>query len=232
MRSYITFVGIIIYTAVVATLAIIIGLFDPTGNIVFFISRIWAWLILKTAGIKVDIEGFDKLDKNRSYIFMSNHISHIDTAAIVVKSPLELRFFAKKELLKIPVFGLAVYLGRHVIINRKNIILARKSIEQARRRMLKYGFSIILFPEGTRSTTGKIGPFKKGGFVLAIESGFSIVPIGIKGSFEILPSHSLLVKSGTIRVKIGKPIQVDQYNMDNKEVLIDRVKAEIENLSS
>ncbi|MGB9736379.1 MAG: lysophospholipid acyltransferase family protein [bacterium] len=230
MRPYITFVAIIIYTLIAGTLVIITGLFDFAGHIYTLISRVWASLIFLTAGIKVKVTGLENLDKNASYIFMSNHLSHLDTAAFMAKLPFKIRFFAKKELLRVPVFGQALYMSRHIIIDRKNIERAKQSINEAKERIKKYGFSVLVFPEGTRSKTGKMGEFKKGGFVLAIEMGIPIVPIAVIGSYNLLPAHSLLVKSGTIEVRVGSPIDVTGYTMENKQELMDKVRSEIEKL--
>lgn len=225
------FVAVIIYTIIAGTLVITTGLFDFAGNIYDLIARIWASLIFFTAGIKVKIKGLEQIDRHASYIFMSNHLSHLDTAAFMAKLPFKIRFFAKKELLRVPVFGQALYMSRHIIIDRKNTEKAKQSINEAKIRMKKYGFSVLVFPEGTRSKTGKMGEFKKGGFVLAIEMGIPIVPIAVIGSHELLPPHSLLIRSGTIEVRVGKPIPVDNYTLENKQELMDKVRSAIEELS-
>ncbi|MCL5278243.1 MAG: 1-acyl-sn-glycerol-3-phosphate acyltransferase, partial [Deltaproteobacteria bacterium] len=211
-------------------LVIVAGLFDYKGRMYDLISRVWSNAILYTAGIKVTIEGLDNVDRNTPHIFMSNHLSHLDTAAFIAKIPFRIRFFAKKELLRVPVFGQALYMSRHIIIDRKNTEKAKKSISDAKERIRRYGLSVLVFPEGTRSTTGKLGEFKKGGFVLAIEAGIPIVPIAVKGSLELLPAHTLLVRSGRIRINIGRPIAAADYTRDTKQALMGKVRAEIERL--
>lgn len=231
MRPYITFIAIIVYTLIAGPLVILTGLFDFAGDIYDLISKVWASLIFFTAGIKVNVIGLEHLDKNTSYMFMSNHLSHLDTAAFMAKLPFKIRFFAKKELLRVPIFGQALYMSRHIIIDRNNIEKAKQSINEAKKRIKKYGFSVLVFPEGTRSKTGKMGEFKKGGFVLAIQMGIPIVPIVVIGSYNLLPAHSLLVKSGRIEVRVGYPIPVSDYTIETKQQLMDKVRTEIEKLS-
>jgi 1-acyl-sn-glycerol-3-phosphate acyltransferase len=230
MRSYIAAVAVIIDTIIAGVLVIVTGLFDYTGGIYDLISRAWSGIIFFSAGIKVNIQGLEHLDKNASYIFMSNHQSHLDVAAFMAKLPFKIRFFTKKELLKIPIFGQAIYMSKHIIIDRKNTERAKRSINEAKQKIKKYGFSVLVFPEGTRSKTGKMGEFKKGGFVLAIETGIPIVPMDVTGSFELLPTHTLLIRSGTINITVGSPILVNSYTIESKQGLMDKVRSEIEGL--
>ena len=230
IRPYIAALVVILDTIVAGTLVIVTGFFDITGGIYDLISIVWSSIIFLSAGIKVTIEGLEHLDKGTSYIFMSNHTSHLDVAAFMAKLPFSIRFFTKKELLKIPIFGQAIYMGKHIIIDRKNTEKAKKSINEAKKRIKKYGFSVLVFPEGTRSKTGTMGEFKKGGFVLAIETGIPIVPIEVSGSFALLPAHALLIKSGAIHIKVGNPIPVNSYTVERKQELMDKVRSDIERL--
>jgi 1-acyl-sn-glycerol-3-phosphate acyltransferase len=230
MRPYIAAVVVIIDTMIAGILVSVTGLFDLTGGIYDFISWVWSNIIFLSAGIKVNIEGLEHLDNNTSYIFMSNHTSHLDVAGFMAKLPFKIRFFAKRELLNIPIFGQALYMSKHIIIDRKNTERAKASINKAKKRIKKYGFSVLVFPEGTRSMSGRLGEFKKGGFVLALETGIPIVPVAVSGSFRLLPAHTLLIHSGTINIRVGSPLSVQEYSMEHKEELLDRVRAEIQKL--
>ena len=232
MRAFITVVIIIINTLVIGSIVALAGIFDRGGRVYDIGSRLWAWAIRICAGIKVKIKGLEHLDKNKSYIFMSNHQSHLDAVAWATSLPFRIRFFAKKELTYVPIFGQAIYMSRHIIIDRKNIESAKKSIEKAKELIRKYKLSVLVFPEGTRSMTGKMGEFKKGGFVLALETGIPIVPIAVRGSFELLPPHSLKIKPGLIHLNVGEPISMSGYTLDIKDVLIEKVRNAIETLGS
>ncbi len=232
MRSYITLLLIVINTIIIGSIVALAGIFDRGGRVYDIGAVLWAKAVRLSAGIKVEIKGLEHVDKNKSYIFMSNHQSHLDAVAWAPNLPFRIRFFMKKELISIPIFGQALYMSRHIVIDRKNIESAKKSIEKSIVMIEKYKLSVLVFPEGTRSISGKMGEFKKGGFVLALETGIPIVPLAVKGSFELLPPHSLHVKSGTIKLNVGEPISMSGYTMDTKEALIDRVRNEIEHLGA
>ncbi len=232
MRAYITIVIIIINTIVIGSIVALAGILDRGGRVYDIGSRLWARAIRFFAGIKVEIKGLEHLDKSKSYIFMSNHQSHLDAVAYATTLRFRIRFFVKKELISLPIFGQAIYMSRHIVINRENIEKAKNSIEKARELIKKYKLSVLVFPEGTRSKTGEIDEFKKGGFVLALETGIPIVPMAVQGSFELLPPHKLLIKPGLIRLNVGEPINVYDYTMKTKQLLIDRVRTEIKRLGS
>ncbi len=232
MRAYLTIIVIIIDTIVLGTAIVVAGLVDRGGRVYDIAARLWARAVRLSAGIKVEIKGLEHLDTKQSYIFMSNHQSHLDAVAYAPNLPFRIRFFVKKELINVPIFGQALYMARHVVIDRKNIESAKKSIEKAKQLIKKYKLSVLIFPEGTRSTTGEMGEFKKGGFVLALETGLPIVPLAVRGSFELLPPHTLKIKPGLIRLAVGEPISMSEYTMDTKDALIQRVRHTIESLGS
>ncbi len=148
------------------------------------------------------------LDPKTPYVFMANHASASDIFSLFVAVPFPVRMIAKKQLGRIPFFGWAMHAGRFIFIDRQNPIAARRSIEEAARR-IHSGQSVLLFPEGTRTRDGNMGPFKKGGFHLAIASGAAIVPCGIRGSRAVWPRGSALIHSGAIHIEIGEPISTD-----------------------
>ncbi len=232
MRAYLTLVVIILDTIILGTAVVVAGIVDRGGRVYDIAARLWARVVRLSAGIKVDIKGLEHLDTNQSYIFMSNHQSHLDAVAYAPNLPFRIRFFAKKELVNVPIFGQALYMARHIFIDRKNVESAKKSIEKAKGFIKKYKLSVLVFPEGTRSMTGKMGEFKKGGFVLALETGLPIVPLAVRGSYELLPPHTLKIKSGLIHLAVGEPISMAGYTMDTKDALIERVRTAIASLGS
>lgn len=229
MRSIIALVGIILYTLVFGLLAILAGIFSRGNLIQHLCTKVWVWLILKTAGVKVKVKGLENIPKNSACVLMSNHQSHFDVVSLFSVIPLRIYFLAKKELLKIPVFGWAMFLIGHIFIDRSDRESAFKSIDQAAKKV-KNGKNVMVFPEGTRSPDGELLPFKKGGFVLAIKSGVPVLPIGIYGSNKILPKGSLRISSGVINVVVGKPIDTRNFSVEEKEKLMDVVRKEIEKL--
>jgi len=221
---------IFIYTVVLASAAMIMSFLDPTGKTSDFIVFLWAWLILRTAGVRVSVEGIEKLRPGSPRIYMANHRSHTDVWAILSSIPLSLKFIAKKELFWIPFVGQAIYMLGHIMIDRSNRVRAFRSLDRAAEKIRK-GRSVLIFPEGTRAEEEKLNEFKKGGFVLAVKSKVPIVPIGIRGSLKILPKGSYSIKPGVIEIRIGDEIETSGYTMENKEMLIEKVRKAMEDLT-
>jgi 1-acyl-sn-glycerol-3-phosphate acyltransferase len=200
-----------VVTMPAALLMTILGLFDPYGKHVYGISRFWTWVILKVGGVTVRAQGLNRIDPKRQYVFMVNHQSNIDIPVLMHSLPaFQLRWLAKKELLRVPLFGSALWAGKHIIVNRSDRLNALDSFKKAKQRM-KGGISLVVFPEGTRSSDEKLLPFKRGGFLLAIKTQTSIVPVAINGSGRVLPKGDWRIRRGTIDVTIGEPLSVENY---------------------
>ena len=227
IRSVFIVTAATLYTLLLGPFVILLSFADTSGKLAFIPARFWAWLLLQTTRVKIVIKGMEKLDVRNPYIFMSNHQSHFDILALT-RIPVQLRWVAKKELVKIPVFGWAVWASGHIIIDRSNRDKAFKSIERAAERINR-GISVVIFPEGTRSPDGRLQEFKKGGFVLAIKSRVPIVPIAIHGSRDVLPKKTFQFRSGTITIMIGDPIPTDSFSLENKDQLIEAVRTSIQN---
>ncbi|MEO0190909.1 MAG: lysophospholipid acyltransferase family protein [candidate division WOR-3 bacterium] len=229
MRSILALAGLVVYTLILGIIVIIIGIFSRGNAFQYFLSRLWSKLVLVTAGVRVNVRGIENIPLNSSFVFMSNHQSHFDVISLISTIPDRIYFLAKKELMRIPVFGWAMYLMGHITIDRSDREEAFKSIDKAVEKVKK-GINVLVFPEGTRSPTGDLLPFKKGGFVLAIKGGIPIIPIGIYGSNRILPKGSIKINPGTISIAVGKPIETLGFNLENKERLMERVREEITRL--
>lgn len=169
--------------------------------------------------IRVKTNGFDHLDKNQSYVFVSNHQSMFDIFVVYGWIPFIFKWVMKYELKKIPMVGPACVSAGHIFIDRSNPIAAKNSLLKAGEQLTK-GNSVVIFPEGTRTRTGKVNKFKRGAFLLAMELSLPIVPITIKGGFERLKIRSLMVNPGTITMTVHQPIDVAQYDKDQSSALI------------
>jgi 1-acyl-sn-glycerol-3-phosphate acyltransferase len=218
-------------TLVLAVVAIFSFIADRSGDTVLRLARVWSRAIMRAAGVKLTIHTAQPLDPHRSYVFMANHLSAADIFSLFIAVPFPVRMIAKKQLGRIPFFGWAMHAGRFIFIDRQNPIAARRSIEEAARR-IKSGHSVLLFPEGTRSRTGALGPFKKGGFHLAIASAADIVPCGIRGTREVMRRGSLLIYPGAINVEVGAPISTVGMVDDDRDALLERVRALILEMST
>jgi 1-acyl-sn-glycerol-3-phosphate acyltransferase len=208
-----------------ATLLIIIfGLFDAHGKYTYLISRLWSWLILCVGGVSLRVSGLHQIDSRRQYIFMVNHQSNLDIPVLHQSLPgFQLRWLAKKEILWVPFLGWAMWAARHIAVDRGDQNDAMGSLKKAQERMTS-GVSIVFFPEGTRSSDGRLLPFKRGGFLLAIKTQTPIVPVTIDGSGKILAKGDWRFRAGEIRVTVGAPVSVEGTGVKNLRALSERVR--------
>ena len=196
----------------------------------WWLSQVWARLNLWVSGVRVRTHFTTPLDPGAPYVFMSNHRSHFDVLALAVGlDAFQLRWVAKKELTHVPVFGWGLRHTGHVIVDRSDHAQAMASMRAAEDKM-RSGISVIVFPEGTRAPTDDaLLPFKRGGFVLARETGIPIVPVGVCGSRAILPPHGRDIAAGEIEVVVGAPVDAAGRELDE---LMAVVRAHIERLAA
>ena len=213
-------------TFVWSSLACLAAAVDRSGESMVWIARQWIRWILGGCGIRVETEGLENIDPSQPYVIMTNHQSVLDIGAVIQALPVSFRFVAKKELTWIPVFGWALPLAGHVIIDRRERSKAVSSLEQAAQR-IRDGVNVIIFPEGTRSATGDLQPFKSGGFHLAIQAQVPILPATISGTRVLTPKHSLRIESGTVKIVYGKPIPTAGLGIDDRESLKQQVRLAI-----
>ena len=217
---------ITLYTVIWGVPASVAALVDRSGEGVVWVGGRWIDWILATCGVKVEVAGLENVDPQQPCVFMSNHQSVFDIAAIIKTIPVSWRFVAKRELTWIPLFGWALGMGGHVILDRSN---REASVESLRRaaEQVRSGTNVVIFPEGTRSPSGEMREFKSGGFHLAIEAGVPILPVTVSGSRRITPKRSLRIESGRIRIQYGKPIPTVHLGPDDRGLLKDRVREAI-----
>jgi 1-acyl-sn-glycerol-3-phosphate acyltransferase len=167
----------------------------------------------------------------RPHIIMANHRSYYDIPLSFISLPGSIRMLTKKELFKVPIWGKGMKAAEFISIDRNDLDQALKDLEEAR-KIMQSGIVLWVAPEGTRSRTGKLGDFKKGGFMLALQTGAIIIPVGIKGSETILPPDTFdFVLGCKIEVNIGEPIDTSLYNIEQKDVLMQNVRNAIEGLA-
>ncbi|MBW2181490.1 MAG: 1-acyl-sn-glycerol-3-phosphate acyltransferase [Deltaproteobacteria bacterium] len=199
------------------------ALLSRSGNLAFSISQVWAWVVLKVTFTRSSVKGKENIKKDESYVVISNHQSHFDIPVLVTKLGIQFRWIIKKELLKVPLFGYALYASRNIFIDRSNKKETIKSIHKGIKRLPK-GTSLLFFAEGTRSPDGKIHAFKKGGFVTAIEEQMTILPVTVNGSRKVLPKGSIVFSPGAIELVIGDPVDTSGYTSDRIEELIQETR--------
>jgi len=210
-------------TLVAGILVIVLSFFVRSGNLLHKIARFWGKSILFVSRVKMSVKGWSNIDPSAPYIYMPNHQSNFDIPVLLGHLTVQFRWLAKVELFKIPIFGRAMRKAGYISIDRNNRASAIKSLNVAAHR-IKSGVSVLIFPEGTRSRDGAIRPFKKGGFVMAIESGVPIVPVVITGTRSLMAKGKFRVNAGHVRMVIHKPIDTSAYTRETKEALMENVR--------
>ena len=182
------------------------------------------WIGVRLVGVKVQVVGLEKLDWHRPYIFMCNHVSNLDPPIVIPVMPRRTSVLVKKELFRIPILGRAMRLASLVPVDRRNREAAIASLHSAA-EALRSGVSMTIWPEGTRSPDGRLLPFKKGPFYLAIESRVPIVPVTLVGTHEIWPKGEFAIHPGTATVIFHEPI--DPATFSAQEELMVAVRERI-----
>lgn len=217
------FLWALMATLILCIPVIIAALLSRTGNLAFSLSKIWAYIMLAVSFVRAEIKNKAKIVKGQSYIIISNHQSQYDILALVTTLGIQFRWIGKKEVLKIPIFGYALYASRNIFIDRSNTASAIESINKGMDRLPK-GAGVMVFAEGTRSSDGQIQEFKKGGFMAAIMRQLPILPVTVNGSRRVLPKGDLVVKPGRIQVVVGDPIDTGGYTTDTVQKLMDKTR--------
>jgi 1-acyl-sn-glycerol-3-phosphate acyltransferase len=179
---------------------------------------------VRIAGARVKTVGLDKIDPAGTYIFMSNHVSNLDPPILCPLVPRRTSILAKKVIWRIPILGPALTMAEIIPVEREHRESAIKSVRLAG-EVMQHHINLTLFPEGTRSRDGRLLPFKKGPFHLALDTGFPIVPVTILGTYEMMPKGKKIVRSGTATLVFHLP--VDPKNFSSREALMEAVREAI-----
>ena len=193
-----------VYTIVLGTLSLLSSLFDSRGYVAHWCARSWARLILMTTGVSVAVEGLDRVTPGGSYVFVSNHQSHYDTAVLFACLPHQLRIIAKDSLGSFPFLGWHLRRTGHILVDRRKP--DRAAIFRWADRLLAQGLALIVYPEGTRSEDGRVRRFKPGSFQIALQSGLPVVPVSIVGSRHVMRKGELTARPGVVYLVVHDPI--------------------------
>ncbi|NWF92105.1 MAG: 1-acyl-sn-glycerol-3-phosphate acyltransferase [Syntrophaceae bacterium] len=225
-RTIFVWFCIVVATLVLGFLAFVTYPFDRKGRAVHHYARLWGKAALLANGVRVRLEGMDRLKGEGPYIFMSNHQGSYDIFVLLGYLPFQFKWLAKKELFSIPFFGWTMAAAGYISIDREGTRKTVEAMNEAAQK-IRDGMSVVVFPEGSRSPDGSIQPFKKGGFTLAIKSRAPIVPIAIHGSREVMPKGRLKAVPGEIRVRVGDPIETRNYSLKERASLMEKVRETI-----
>jgi 1-acyl-sn-glycerol-3-phosphate acyltransferase len=218
---------IIMSTFVCGLISLVASPFDPSGEFMMKTARVWARSLLVIAGVKVQVEGLEKLTPGRSYVFASNHLSYMDTPVILSYIRSDFRFMAKDGLFKIPLLGTHLNQAGHIAVPRQDPRSAVKTMNLAANSIRSRGVSILIFPEGGRSDDGILQPFKDGAAYIAIKADVPVVPLAISGTREILAMHSSTFHRGNVTLRIGDPIPTEGLTLHDRKSVTEALRARI-----
>jgi 1-acyl-sn-glycerol-3-phosphate acyltransferase len=217
---YIVLVVAITPFIIFSTLA---GLREPLVSIGLWAMRVSRRIL----GVKVEASGVERIEPRTSYVFMPNHASFLDGPLVMVLIPGVARAILKKSVLRVPIVGTAMRFVGFVPVDRKGAEGGKKSIARAVSLMREKGYSFLIFPEGTRTLDGRLGPFRRGGFFLALESGAPIVPVTIIGTRALMPKGQWFARRGTIKVVFHEPVHMAGHSPETMGGLMEEVRAAI-----
>jgi len=210
-------------TAVLFIVILLSLIIDRSGRFVHTIGALWCRVILALSGVRVRVRGAENLQGNAPRILLSNHQGAFDIPVLQAYLPLQFRWVSKKSLFRIPVVGWSMTLAGYIAVERENTKKAFRDLLRAAEK-IRNGTSVLVFPEGTRSTTGELLPFKKGAFILARKSGAEIVPVAVSGTKDIMKKGSLMIAPAEAFVSIGRPFPTEGMTEDE---LMEKTREEI-----
>lgn len=213
-------------TAAMITIAVVTSVFAPSGAWQRFLYRKWASMVLFIIGARVRVRGLENLDPNANYVVVSNHLSLMDTPVLFGCLPVDFKFLAKRELLKVPFIGWYLKRGGHLTVSRGSIRSSLESMNECARLIRERRLSVLIFPEGTRGL-GELQPFKDGAAYLAIQSGVPVAPVAICGTEKVLPAKSSYFRSADVELRIGKAVSVEGLSLKDRRELTQRLEDDV-----
>jgi 1-acyl-sn-glycerol-3-phosphate acyltransferase len=222
-RTILTVIAGVVATIVAVGLLLVIAAINDTSPAIDRVIRGWSRVWLICSGTRLEVEGRENVDPARSYVVVSNHLSTLDIMATFLAVPLPIRFLAKKELFRIPVLAQGMRAIGIIEVDRAARGAIHSRVNRQSKKLIEKGRSLIIYAEGTRPRSGVMAPFKKGAFTMAIAAQLPILPVTIHGSYEAWPPGTPLVRGGTIKVILDKPIETEGMDHSDTSELRDQV---------
>lgn len=217
-----------IFSAIYIPVIVAVALLKPGDYLYYRLIRVWVAVTLAIFRVRVVTSGLDGLAAGEDYVLLVNHRSHFDSLAIVkALGPRETRWVAKRELMRVPVFGYGLRVTGQILVDRKD---HTQALEVLRANLGKHGATVVFFAEGQRSASGALSSFKKGGAAFAIDAGLPVVPVAIAGSEKVLPKYSLTVLPGSIHVAFGEPLSTNGLGHGDRDMLTAAAYDKVRNL--
>ena len=210
-------------TIPVLLFCVLFGLRDTFSAYGRWLMRVDRWVL----GIDVTATGRERLDAATPYVFMLNHTSFLDAPLLLTVMDRPLRAVVKRFVFRIPVLGLGMRWVGYIPLDKEGVGEGRRRIARAAALIKEKGYSFLIFPEGTRSWQGDLLPFRRGGFFLTLETGAPIVPVTVRGAYELMPRGQRYVRKGPVRIVFHEPVPVTGYAPETMPELMERVRRAI-----
>ena len=228
IRTFVLVPLFFLLTLLFAATIVIYGAFRPASPMHDRILRLWSTLYLRIPPVTVTVQGVDKIDPHQRYVVTANHLSMFDIPILLRHLPLQGRFLAKQEVFKVPIVAQAMRTVGIIEINRARGGSSRQAINDGVHIAAERGYSLIVYPEGTRSTDGELLPFHKGAFRIAIDTGLPVLPVVIEGTERASKPGSKLFFPGRASIRVLDAIETaDMTNKDNLTSLTAKVESEM-----
>src|SRR5688572_19261341 len=227
LRSVLTYIVVSLYVLIAGPIGLLIGVPLKSKGILYFLGHAGVGLALSLAGIRYRVRGRHHLPPGRAVVFCSNHESNVDPPVLFQALHRRLHILFKAELKKLPILGKVMVAGGFVPVERERKEASMASIDMAA-ESIRSGNSFLIFPEGTRSQTSQLLPFKKGGFIMAIKAQAPIVPVAVSGGRAAMQKGSWFVRPVMVDVRIGEPVETSGFALDDRDQLIEIVRERIE----
>jgi 1-acyl-sn-glycerol-3-phosphate acyltransferase len=227
VRSVLTYIVVSLYVLVAGPIALALGVGLKNKTALYVPGHIGVGLALGLAGIRYRVRGREHIPSNGAVVFCSNHESNVDPPVLFQALHKRLHVLFKAELTKLPILGAVMVAGGFVPVERDRREASMASIDRAA-ESIRSGNSFLIFPEGTRSQTSQLLPFKKGGFIMAIKAQAPIVPVAVSGGRAAMQKGSWFVRPVMVDVRIGEPVETSGFALDDRDQLIEIVRRRIE----
>ena len=229
IRSLLAYVSVSLYVLIVGPPGMLLAVLFDWPDVLYILGHGGIILGLGLVGIRYRVVGREHVPANRAVVFVSNHQSNVDPPMLYRVLHRRLHFIYKAELQKLPILARAFGIAGFIAIDRRNREQAMAAIDRAA-GALRCGASFLMFPEGTRSRTGELLPFKKGGFIMAIKAQVPVVPVAISGARAAMKKGSKIIRPVTVTLRIGEPLETAGQSLADREDLIEEVRARIEGM--
>ena len=226
VRSLATYLAVSLFVLIAAPLGMALAILFGAKNFLYFLGHCGVRLALGLSGIKYRVAGAEHIPRDRAVVFCSNHQSNVDPPVLFEALHPRTHILYKAELNALPLLARAFRVGGFIPVDRRNKEAALRSIE-AGAASLRAGNSFLIFPEGTRSRTAELLPFKKGGFIMAIKGQAPIVPVAVQGGRDAMRKGSRIVRPVTVSIRVGEPIETAGLTLDNRNALIAKTRERI-----